>query len=386
MTTPSPPQLDPAYRLAALRDRLTRTHGRVLDFAFGSHREPPPAAVVEMIEHSARLGLEPAGADELATLRETLAGMLCREYDVVVHPEGLLPAPSGRAAISALLAAFVRPGDSVTATVPGYPVFTELAHLAGANVHQVPLDPERAFAPSWRALDPCDLADTRLVGLNYPNNPTGAVAADEHFTILDEHLPEDALRFNDATYASLVYQGAHRSILIGDAPTGPRPDSIELYSLTKTFLLGCYGISLLAGPQELIALVRRRSDYLWPPLSLLHVAVAVRCASDWRYVIRRRDAMQRRVERLREALRAVGFRPFPASAGPYVLCEAPSSINGSWLGSAHEAFEVLLTEYETAIVPWDGPGRGFLRFSALYRGEHLAALEDLRGQLNLEYD
>jgi aspartate/methionine/tyrosine aminotransferase len=86
-----------------------------------------------------------------------------------------------------------------------------------------------------------------------------------------------------------------------------------------------------------------------------------------------------RLARLGDALDRLGFEVFPARAGMYLLCRAPSTIGGLPVENASAAAELLLSEHGVAVVPWEVPPHGYLRFSGMYLAEELDALRDLAG-------
>ncbi|MCP4592880.1 MAG: pyridoxal phosphate-dependent aminotransferase [bacterium] len=373
------------YRFARLRARLQRQGDELLDFAFGSYRPAPPEQVAVMLAETAGTALDTATDAEMSLLEEDLTAMLNREYDLEVPPGGILATPSGRAALSVLVDSVVRAGDQVLTTTPGYPVLAELVAQRGGRICEARLDPGRDFAPDLQGVAAVDRARIAFAGVNYPNNPTGAVATPEIVELLRTGIPDNALLFNDATYAPLVFQGAGRSLLESEQLELEGRRTVELHSLTKPFSLGPLGMALLVGPESLIREIRRNSEYRWAPLSSLTVRIGRCCARDWGYLCRLRAELAHRVARLRVVLEGIGFRPFPTRAGMHVLCDTPSALNGAWLGGAHEAGEVLLDEWNLATVTWEETDAGYLRFSALYSDRDLEALEDLRGRLSLEY-
>src|SRR5207253_8969520 len=112
-----------------------------------------------------------------AEFREAVAGFYQRRFGVALDPETeVMPAIGAKECIFNLNLAFLDPGDVALAADPGYPVYTGGPLLAGAEPVSLPLLPERGFVPDLAAIAPRSLERARLMYLNYPNNPTGAVA------------------------------------------------------------------------------------------------------------------------------------------------------------------------------------------------------------------
>ena len=117
-----------------------------------------------------------------AEFREALSRFYDRRFGVEIDPETeVIPAIGAKECIYNLCFAFLDPGDIALASDPGYPVYTGGPVLAGAEAVVLPLDPSLGFVPDLDAIDPLALSKARLMFLNYPNNPTGAVAPDGFF-------------------------------------------------------------------------------------------------------------------------------------------------------------------------------------------------------------
>jgi aspartate/methionine/tyrosine aminotransferase len=360
-----------------------REHPRpVVDLALGRDRLAPPGWLVEWLRDRAEHATRAASHEEVSELAEQAAAWLRRGYGAVVRPESILPAPGGRVAMNALISAVVEPGDGVVVTEPGYPVFAELVRHHGARVHAVDLDPARGFAPRFGDLSGQPATTTRLVALNYPNNPTGATFSSEVAGELDRVFGEAALVFNDAIYAPMELESQPVSLLGGGCGWRSGRPVVELYSLAKPFGLGPLGVSFLVGSESWIARVRRLGDFAWSPPSALQVQTATRCLGDDGHLEAMREDLRARIGRLRRVLTDLGFDPYPTPAGMYVLCPAPRAVGGQETATAHAAADLLLDRFDVAVAPWDGPP-GYLRFAAMHRDEDLAALEGLVDELEI---
>ena len=119
-----------------------------------------------------------------------------------------MPAIGAKECIYNLCFAFLDPGDVALASDPGYPVYTGGPVLAGAEAVVLPLVPELGFAPDLDAIDPADLDRARLLFLNYPNNPTGAIAPEGLFERVIELAREhEILVVHDNAYSETTYDG-----------------------------------------------------------------------------------------------------------------------------------------------------------------------------------
>lgn len=366
------------YPIAAIRERVRRHDGPVLDFAVGRHRERPPVAVQELLEDRPDGPLlTPCSAHELESFASAAVGMLNRVYGVEVAPTSVLAVPGGRTAMSLLASTVIRPGDDVVVVEPAYPAFARVAHQIHARVHNVFLDSNREFAPSADALSAGETAEISFVALNYPNNPTGAVIRPEVLNDFLDRFDPGTIVFNDATYGPLVFDRPPWSLLAEARTLDDRLRFVELHSLAKLFALGPLSVAFLVGDEGIMAELREYSEFAWSDQSSLQLQVALKCLEDGDRLAETRWIFSGRIERLRATLEALGFEPFPAASGMYVVCRTPGAIGGRPVADAGEATEVLLKNHGVAIVPWEVRPTSYLRFSSQYLEEDLAALAAL---------
>ncbi|MHC4220197.1 MAG: pyridoxal phosphate-dependent aminotransferase [Planctomycetota bacterium] len=348
----------------------------VLDFAIGKHQPEPPAELLELIRDQPNLAVRRSGPKDLGELAEQAVEMLAREYNVQVTPECVLLVPSGRAAISALVSCLLTPGDGVLVTEPGYPVFARLAAQHHGRGISVSLNPDRDFAPDLDALA-ADASTIRIAALNYPNNPTGTMLSADTVTRLGEMLPDNAILFNDATYGPLAYDDPPRSLLDAEFGDSIEQPTVELHSLSKLFGLSGLPVSFLVGTEALIKTLREYCDFAFAPASELQVRIATRCVSNTNHLSSMRKQFADRVQTLRATLTELGFDLYPTPAGLYVLSRTAPGIGGRPVTGPRDAAEELLNTFGVAVMPWEAPPNGYLRFSSLYRPEDLDALTKL---------
>ena len=372
------------YPFAIIRERMIRHPGPVLDFSIAPRHEPPPDWLAAFVREEAGLAHRRSLPDEIDAFIEAAAQVLDQVYGVRVSPSSILPAPSGRAAMSALVASLIAPGDGVLVTEPGYPAFPRVATQRRARLTVLPLDPDSDFdldVGSFGAND--EGAGIRFAALNYPNNPTGAVISGEKVRALRERLDPDAVFFNDATYGPLTYGRPPVSLLSGEYAGVDGEATIELHSLGKLFALGPLGVAFLVGRDDLIGTIREYSEFAWSHLSSLHIRTGTNCLRNWDYVATARERFRGRLGRLRDVVTRLGLRSFPTAGGMYLMCRGPAAVSGRPVANAAEAAEALLRDHGLVVVPWEGPSGGYLRLSASYLPEELDALTELGGRLEL---
>jgi len=369
------------YQFSIVRDRLRRHPAPYLDFVFGRHKYPLPAVVEATVREAAELALRPRTSDEVEAFARTACDFLSRTYGVEASPSAILPTPGGRAALGTLAATLISPGETVVVTAPGYPVFDRVAAQSNARVRSVTLDPDRHFDPALGSSDGDPMGPVRILALNYPNNPTGAVPSATTISEMQRHFDTDTIWFNDATYGPLTYGERPFSLLARDPAGSGDLRVLELHSLAKLFPLGPLSSSFLVGDESLIEPIRDYSDFAWSPMSALQLRVARECLDQDDHVEQMREDLRERLARLSDVLSDLGFHCFPVQGGTYQLCRAPVCIGDRPVRGAGEAAEVLLTDHDVAAVPFEVGPHAYVRFSALYLTEELKTLAGLgRGQ------
>src|SRR5438128_2263559 len=155
-----------------------------------------------------------------------------------------------KAALSILPAAFINPGDYVLMTTPGYPVFGTHARYYGGAVHNLPLTQANQFLPDLENAPQDVLRKTKVLVINYPNNPTGACATPEFFArVVEFAMKHNLVVIHDAAYAALVFEGKPLSFL---ATPGAKDVGLELHSCSKSFNMTGWRCGFVAGNELLV--------------------------------------------------------------------------------------------------------------------------------------
>jgi aspartate/methionine/tyrosine aminotransferase len=370
------------YPFTLIKEKLAARMGKAIDFAVGRRRLVLPEAIHSWIRSHVELALQPATRTEVDEFAAAAVALLAREYSVDVEAANILPTPGGRAAMSMFVACSLEPGDSVLVTEPGYPAFARLAAHRHARVHEALLDGDQAFVPDLNAAMDGDATAPRVIAVNYPNNPTGATLTPEAIASIRNVAGSRTIIFNDATYGPLVY-GQKPLSLLSKGVLDDQFEMVELHSFSKLFPLGPIALSFLVGTPQNMESISTYSEFAWSPPSKLQLKATAMCLNDAERMRELREFFPSQLENLRQVLCDIGFEPFPAPAGVYVLCRVPAQIAGAAVNSAAEAAGRLMDEFDLAVVPWDTPQHGYLRFSSQYEPEDLDRLSGLRETLQL---
>jgi LL-diaminopimelate aminotransferase len=185
--------------------------------------------------------------------REAVAAFYERRFGVVLDPETeVMPAIGAKECIFNLNLAFLDPGDVALAADPGYPVYTAGPLMAGGEPVLMPLVPELGFAPDFDAIDAAALERARLMFINYPNNPTGAVLPDGLFErAVELARRSDLLVVHDNAYSETTYDGYVAPSFL--ATSGAKEIGVEVFSLSKGYNMTGWRCAAIVGNAEAIS-------------------------------------------------------------------------------------------------------------------------------------
>jgi LL-diaminopimelate aminotransferase len=313
--------------------------------------------------------------------REAFARFYGRRFGVAIDPgTEVIPAIGAKECIYNLCFAFLDPGDVALASDPGYPVYTGGPVLAGAEVEVLPLLPELGFAPDLDAIDPETLRRARLLFLNYPNNPTGAIVPDGLFervvALASEH---EILVVHDNAYSETTYDDYVAPSFL-ETP-GATEVGVEVFSLSKGYNMTGWRCAAILGNADAIETYWRLKTNvdsgLFDAVQLAGVAALDGPAAP-------REEMNRIYTRRRDlvvdALRAIGVEVESPKGTIYVWAPVPG-------GYTSTSFcEHVLEQAAVVISPGSmyGPsGEGFFRISLTTPDERLTeAVERMREHLS----
>ncbi len=242
-------------RIDAMKAEKARSGADIIDLGVGDPDLPTPPHVVEALCAAAR---DPANHHYpsyagMPAFREAAANWYGRRFGVELDPATEVLALMGsKDGIAHVPEAFVNPGDVVLAPSPGYPVYRTSTLFAEGVLHDLPLAAENGFLPDLDAI-PADVARrAKLLFVNYPNNPTAAVAPpsfyDEVVAFAREH---DIVVVSDNAYSEIAYDGYRApSFLETD---GAMEVGVEMHSLSKTYNMTGWRIGMAVGNPEILA-------------------------------------------------------------------------------------------------------------------------------------
>jgi succinyldiaminopimelate transaminase len=314
----------PFTRLTEAKRNLTARGIEVLDFGMGEPREETPAfiraALADAIEPRSGYPL----AEGLPELRGAVTAWAERRFGVSLDPDAeVIPTLGSKEAIFHL--AQVLGGDLVAVPSPAYPVYERGALFAGREVLWLPLRAESGFLPDLAAVPAETWARVAILWLNYPNNPTAAVAPLEFY--------EQAAALAREHGFVLASDEAYSEIYFSDEPpasalqVAERTNVLALNTLSKRSAMPGYRSGFAAGDPEIVAALKRyRPNVGTAPLEAVQRA-SVAAWSDEAHVAQMRAIYRAKRDVLLPALEAAGLRHVGGDATMFLWLEDPS---GAW--------------------------------------------------------
>ena len=363
----------------------------LLDFGIGENDDMADRIVREALKREVDK-LENRGyADNgIEAFKEAAAGFMHKVFGVSLDPETeILHAIGSKPALAMLPACFINPGDVTLMTVPGYPVAGTHSRYYGGEVYNLPLRPENGYYPDLKSI-PADIRRrSKLLVLNYPNSPTGAVATRKLYRqVIDFALANQIVVVQDAAHVLLSYDGEPLSFLQVE---GAKEVGVELHSLSKGFNMIGWRMAFICGHPKIVqafADVKDNTD----SGQFIAIQQAARVALEHPDIAKQtRAKYRRRLQKLVMALNTVGFDAKMPGGTYFLYVRAPRGCGDLSFADAQEASQFLIHEQSIVCVPWDEAGP-FLRFSATYLAEDEAKEDQLMaetverlGQLGLRF-
>jgi LL-diaminopimelate aminotransferase len=365
----------PVYEFAELERRVAERREAGADVINLGIGDPDRATYPHIVEAMQTAVADPAnhryptnrGREEF---RQAFADFYEERFGVPIDPESeAMPAIGAKECIYNLCFAFLDPGDAALAADPGYPVYTAGPALAGAEAVLLPLRPELGFLPDLSAVPDEDLARARLMFLNYPNNPTGAVAPEAFFEeAVELARRREILVVHDNAYSETTYDGYVAPSFL--ATPGAREVGVEVFSLSKAFNMTGWRCAAILGNAEAVASYWRLKTNVDSGLfEAVQVAAAAALAGPRGPIEEMNETYARRRDLVVEALREIGVEVEPPKGTIYVWAPVPE-------GHTSASFaELVLEQCGVVVSPGSmyGPsGEGFFRISLTAPDDRIA--------------
>ncbi|WP_130859662.1 pyridoxal phosphate-dependent aminotransferase [Gracilibacillus phocaeensis] len=337
----------------------------VINLGQGNPDLPTPDFIVEALQRAAthRKFHKYAPFQGFPFLKEAIADFYQREYGVEVDPKTevaiLFGSKTGLVEISQCL---LNAGDKVLVPDPGYPDYMSGISLAGAEAVYMPLKAERQFLPNYQQMAATDLEQAKLMFLNYPNNPTAAIATKAFF---DETI-EVAKRHHicvvhDFAYGSIGFEDSKPQSFLQSE--GAKEVGVEMYTLSKSFNMAGWRVAFAIGNPSVIKALELIQDHYYVSLFGAIQMAAKEALDHGQTAMEQLNRTYReRRDTFLQAAEAIGWKGGTAQGSFFVWMPVPK-------GYGSEAFaDLLLEEAHVVVAPGNGfgeTGEGFVRIGLL---------------------
>ena len=346
-----------------MRDEVRARGIDIIDLGVGDPDLPTPAPIIEKLYEAAKdpKNHQYPAYSGMKEFNRCAARWLKKRFGVEADPETQICTLIGsKEGLAHIPLAFINPGDISLVPSPSYPVYQTATLFAGGTAHIMPLTKENGFLPILDTIPPDVMAKAKLMFLNYPNNPTAAVADVSFFErVVDFAQKHEIVVIHDNAYSDMGYDDYRApSFLQADGAMGV---GIEFFSLSKTYNMTGWRIGFAVGSADVInGLGKVKSNIDSGAFNAIQIAGMAALEGDQKVVDDNRAIYQERRDILVTGLREAGLSVETPKATFYVWVETPKAY------SSAEFTKYLLNEAGIVTTPGNGfgePGEGFIRIA-----------------------
>jgi LL-diaminopimelate aminotransferase len=336
------------------------------DFGVGDPKEPTPEIVRDAckkaIDKRATAGYPSyTGTQEF---RGAIADWTKKRFGVDLDPEIEISSTIGsKEAIFNFHEGVIDPGDIVLIPNPGYPPMTRGTLFAEGTPHYLNLLEENDFLPNLQEIPPEIVKNTKLLWINYPNNPTASIAPKSFFKeAIDFGHDNNIIIASDEAYSELYYAEKPMSILELD-----REGIIAFNSFSKRSNMTCYRIGWVSGDPELVAIFRKVKTNIDSGTATFIQDAAVAALSDEQHVINSREEYRRKRDIMMSAFKQIGLETRDPAATIYIWQKCPEGLTSLDFAKKllHKDIAMVCTPGSWISEEVDGinPGQGYVRLA-----------------------
>ena len=337
---------------------------KVIDFGVGDPDQPTPGFILKALNTAVKdpanhhYPLDRGNAD----FRRAISEWVKKRFGISFDPDTeILPLIGSKEGIAHLPLAFINPGDVALVPDPCYPQYKSGTLFAGGVAHLLPLKEENAFLPDFESIPEAVVRQAKLIFVNYPNNPTGAVAPKPFYEKLVRWAAEKKILIVSDLAYSEVYFGKEKPLSIFEIP-GAKDVAIEFHSLSKTCNMTGWRVGFAVGRAEVIGpLLKVKSNLDSGVFTAIQRASIAALEKSFSFSQKTNRIYRRRRDLLVKGLKSLGFQAKPNEATFYLFTRLPNGLTASTL------FCKELLE-KTGIVATPGvgfgaAGEGYVRFT-----------------------
>ncbi len=335
----------------------------VISFAVGDPDIPTPPRIIERLCQAAQ---DPANhrypeTAGLPELRQAIAGWYKSRFGVSLDADKeVLPLLGSKEGVAHIALCFINPGDIALVPDPAYPPYAMGTIIADGRPYYMPLTEKNNFLPDLDAIPSNVLKEAKLLWINYPNNPTGAVADLDFFNRVVKFAQQHDLAVcHDGPYSEVAFDG-YQAVSFLQAE-GAREVGVEFHSLSKSYNMTGWRIGMAVGNAEMVAALRDVKSNLDSGIPQAIQYAAIEALTGPQGCIPEHNAIyQRRRDLVVETLNSIGLEAKSPKAALYVWAKVPEGYTS--MGFADD----LLEKVGVAVTPGTGYGKngeGYVRLS-----------------------
>ena len=356
----------PPYLFVEINNKIAEKRAKgeeVISFALGDPDIPTPEHIINRLCQAAQ---DPANhrypeTVGLPELRKAIADWYQRRFEVLLDADSeVLPLIGAKEGVAHIALCFIDPGDIALVPDPAYPVYSISTILAGGKPYYMPLTSKNKFLPDLDAIPEDIVKKAKLLWLNYPNNPTGAVADLDFFNrVIHFAQRHDIAICHDGPYTEVSFDGYQPfSFMQAD---GAKEVGVEFHSLSKSYNMTGWRIGMVVGNAQMIDALKRIKSNLDSGIPQAIQYAAIKALSGPQDCIQKHNATyQRRRDLIIDILNDIGLEAKPPKAGLYIWAKVPEGY------TSVEFANDLLDKVGVAVTPGIGygsNGEGYVRFS-----------------------
>jgi LL-diaminopimelate aminotransferase len=356
----------PPYLFVEINKKIAEKRAKgeeVISFAIGDPDIPTPPHIIERLCQAAK---DPANhrypeSEGLPELHRAIAEWYKKRFGVSLDADKeVLPLIGSKEGIGHIAFCFVDYRDFALVPDPAYPVYSVSTMLAGGSSYYLPLTEENGFLPDLNAVPAYNLKRAKLLWLNYPNNPTGAVADLAFFNRVVEFAQKHDLAVcHDGPYSEVAFDG-YQPVSFMQAG-GAKEVGVEFHSLSKTYNMTGWRIGMVVGNAAMIDALKRLKSNLDSGIPQAIQYAAIEALTGPQDCVQEHNAIyQRRRDLIIEVLNNIGLKAQPPKASLYIWARVPQGY------TSVDFTTDLLDKVGVAVTPGVGYGKhgeGYVRLS-----------------------
>jgi LL-diaminopimelate aminotransferase len=365
----------PPYLFKEIDRKKTEVRSRgvdIIDLGIGDPDLPTPPHIIEALKKAAvdATNHRYPSYSGMGDFKETVAEWYGKRFGVELDPDTeVISLIGSKEGIAHFPLAFVNPGDVALVPAPAYPVYHNATMFAGGESHFMPLLSENRFLPDLNSIPDKIISRARVMFLNYPNNPTSAVADLDFFREVVEFARDNnILVCHDAAYTEMAFDGYRPPSFL--AAEGAKEVGIEFHSLSKTYNMTGWRIGFAVGNREAIdGLGAIKSNIDSGVFQAVQMAGVAAMRGDQTCVEHMVQVYSRRRDLMIKGLQDVGFEVETPKATFYLWIKVPEGYTSSQLT------ERVLEDAGLVVTPGNGfgePGEGYFRIALTQKRERLS--------------